>query len=392
MRIELNNGQLILAQNLINWYKRGDSQIYVYSGPAGSGKTTVALYALELMNISLSNVIAVALSGKAVNVLANSGLPAQTIHSLIYTPSITVCRDELGNPIVKPDGSYKTKPTFVLKDRLPDNIKIIVVDELSMVSDEIMDDILSFGIPVIGMGDINQLPPIFGISSHMLRPNYFLTQIMRQAENDPIIRISQDILHNKPFTLGTYGKSRIVRKVPMKNNLLTDYDIILCARNTTRDYLNDTIRLDLQGKTREPCLGDKVICRQNNRDRVICGRFLSNGTVGNIDYIDRSSITKNKITIDFSPEYNPSEMFSDLDIDRQYIRMDYLDRKDYGMTSYEKFEYAYAITTHLSQGSQYQRVLYFDEPFGGGSEMIKKLRYTAVTRAVSSIDIVLGNY
>ena len=392
MGIELNNGQLILVQNLINWYKRGDSQIYVYSGPAGSGKTTVALYALELMGISLSNVVAVALSGKAVNVLANSGLPAQTIHSLIYTPSIVVCKDENGIPITKPDGSYKTKPTFVLKERLPENIKIIVVDELSMVSDEIMSDILSFGIPVIGMGDINQLPPIFGISSYMLRPNYFLTQIMRQAENNPIIKISQDILHNRPFVLGEYGSSRIIRKVPMKENLIHDYDIILCARNTTRDYLNDTIRMDLQGKTREPYLGDKVICRQNNRDRVICGRFLSNGTVGYIDYIDRPSITKNKITVDFSPEYNSSETFCNLDIDRQYIKMDYLDRKEYGMSSYEKFEYAYAITTHLSQGSQYQRVLYFDEPFGGGQDVIKKLRYTAITRAITSIDIVLGNY
>ena len=70
----------------------------------------------------------------------------------------------------------------------------------------------------------------------------------------------------------------------------------------------------------------------------------------------------------------------------------FVDRKEYGMSSYEKFEYAYAITTHLSQGSQYQRVLYFDEPFGGGQDVIKKLRYTAITRAITSIDIVLGNY
>ena len=392
MGIELNDGQLILSQNLINWYKSATSQIYVYSGPAGSGKTTVALYALELMGVSLTNVIAVALSGKAVNVLANSGLPAQTIHSLIYRPSFVVCKDDDGNPILKPDGSYKMKMSFVLKDRLPENIKIIVVDELSMVSDDIMADLMSFGIPIIGMGDINQLPPIFGISSYMLRPNFFLTQIMRQAEDNPIIKISQDILHNRPFVLGTYGESRILRNVPMNYNLINDYDIILCARNTTRDFLNDRIRIELQHKSREPAIGDKVICRQNNRDRVICGRFLSNGTIGYIQYVDPSSITKNKMAIDFSPEYNPSELFSDLTIDRRYIKMDYLERKEYGISTYEKFEYSYAITTHLSQGSQYPRVLYFDEPFGGGSDMIKKLRYTAVTRAVSSIDIVLNNY
>lgn len=392
MGIELNDGQLILTQNLITWYKNATSQIYVYSGPAGSGKTTVALYALELMGISLHNVIAVALSGKAVNVLANSGLPAQTIHSLIYRAAFVPCKDEDGNLILKADGTCKMRLSFVLKDRLPENIKIIVVDELSMVSDEIMTDLLSFGIPIIGMGDINQLPPIFGISSYMLRPNYFLTQIMRQAENNPIIMISQDILHNRPFKVGQYGASRIIRDVPLEYNLLDDYDIILCARNTTRDFLNDRIRIGLQGKTREPSIGDKIICRQNNRDRVICGRFLSNGTVGTIDYIDPASVTKSKMSIDFSPEYKPSEMFGDLDIDRRFIKMDYLERKEYGMSMYEKFEYAYVITTHLSQGSQYQRVLYFDEPFGGGADIIKKLRYTAVTRAISSIDIVLGMY
>ena len=390
MGIELNSGQIELSNRLIAWKTNANSQIFVYSGPAGSGKTTVALYALELMGISLTNVMAVALAGKAVNVLMRSGLPAQTIHSLIYRTALVPCKDENGQPIIRPDGSYKMKPSFVLKDSLPDNIKLIIVDELSMVSDDIMSDLLSFGVPIIGMGDINQLPPIFGISSYMLHPNFYLTQIMRQAEDDPIIKISQDILHNRPLKFGQYGNSRIINSVPLEYNLERDYGIVLCAKNSTRDRINDIIRMELHGKSRYPVIGDKVICRQNNRNRVLDGKFLSNGTVGFIDYIDPSSITSKRCTIDFRPDYNNRELFANLNIDRMFIASDYDVRRDYGMASNEKFEYAYAITVHSAQGSQWdERVLYIDEPFGG-YEMQKKLRYTAVTRAVDKLDFVIG--
>ena len=49
-----------------------------------------------------------------------------------------------------------------------------------------------------------------------------------------------------------------------------------------------------------------------------------------------------------------------------------------------KFEYAEAITVHLSQGSQYNKVLYYDEWIGDRNDMLK-MRYTAVTRAIDSV-------
>ena len=79
--------------------------------------------------------------------------------------------------------------------------------------------------------------------------------------------------------------------------------------------------------------------------------------------------------------------FEDLKIDCKYIISDYDSRKNYGLTKFEKFEYAYCITTHISQGSQYNRVLFIDEPFAD-KETTKKLRYTAITRAIDEITIV----
>ena len=79
--------------------------------------------------------------------------------------------------------------------------------------------------------------------------------------------------------------------------------------------------------------------------------------------------------------------FEDLLVDSKYIISDYNVRKNYGLTKYEKFEYAYCISTHISQGSEYPRVLFLDENFHD-QEMTKKLRYTAITRAKESITIV----
>ena len=395
MEIEFNRGQIDLSNALCDWHQKMYKPIFVYTGPPGSGKTTVIFHFVKRLNISIKNVVGLALTGKAVGRLALTGIPSQTIHSFAYKPTMTLLYDENANPLLHPDGTQKMGWRFVLKDSIPEGIKLIVVDELSMVNDNIMEDLLSLAIaqniPIIGMGDIDQLPPIYGINSYMLRPDFYLTEIMRQAANNPIIRLSQAALRGIPFECGTYGTSRILREIEFGKNLLTDYDCIICSKNETRDKVNDHIRFNILGRhDRNPVVGDKVICRQNNRDRVVDGKYLTNGTVGWIDYIDRSSVTKNKINVDFIPDYNVNEVFSNLELDRRYITMDYDDRKEYGLSSYEKFEYGHIITAHSSQGSEYNRLLYIDEPFGS-RELVRKIRYTAISRAVKSVDIVLSH-
>ena len=55
----------------------------------------------------------------------------------------------------------------------------------------------------------------------------------------------------------------------------------------------------------------------------------------------------------------------------------------------DRFEFGYAITVHLSQGSQYNKVLYLNENIMRTKEDQKKLAYTAITRAIDSITIVI---
>ena len=392
MSIELTTEQRELQRELKHWWSSNQRQIFVYSGRAGTGKTTMVKIFIKEIGLEMKDVVCCALAGKAVTVLASHGLQAKTIHSLIYRPTLVDVLDENGEKALKENGETKKKLTFVKKETLDYPYKLIVVDELSMVNDEMMGDLLSFNIPVIGMGDLNQLPPIFGISSYMIHPNFVLTRIMRQAEGDPIIWLANRVLDHMPIAEGSYGRSNVVRKVDLGRNLLTDYDITLCARNITRDIFNDGIRkIILAKKSKMPTFGDRVICRQNAWDRCLDGVYLTNGTTGTIVDIDEEHCTKNKLVIDFAPDYNPQMAFQGIEIEKSYIINDYTYRKDAGLTTNLKFEYSYMITTHLSQGSQYNSCLFVDEPFGGDRETRQKLRYTAITRAISRIDIVTSS-
>ena len=381
-----------LVKKLTNWWKHRVNQIFVYSGSAGTGKTTIIEYFAEEMGLRKNDFICCALSGKAVSVLALHGLNAKTIHSLIYKVIYAPVYGEDGKPELNPNGDQKYRYQFVKRDKLESDYKLIVVDELSMVSDDLMEDIMSFNIPIIGMGDLNQLPPVFGSSSYMLHPNFILTKIMRQAENDPIVWLARRVLDGYPLQEGTFGQSEVRRTIDLDKRLYTDYDITICATNYTRDVFNHAIRRNIfHIRNDTPVIGDRVICRQNDWDRSSGGLYLTNGTTGTIMDIDEEHTDHIRYTIDFSPDYDPDDPFIGIELDRKYFDAPIGEKKLFGITKYLKFEYAYMITTHLSQGSQYPTVLFVDENFGS-LDMHKKLRYTAITRAMKKITIILSPY
>ena len=391
MAIELTDEQKELKREIIHWYRNYPygKPYYYYSGAAGTGKTTVIHSVIDELNLNINEVMSCAYVGKAVLVLMRHGLPASTIHSLIYRPMFKTTKEYITDEFGNPKEIKKRKMEFVLKDSLDKNIKLIVVDEMAMVSDAIREDLLSFGIPVILCGDGNQLPPVIGTSSILDNPDFVLTKIMRQAEGDPIVYLSQCILKDIPIEYGTYGKSKVVESVPIDRSILTDYDMIICAKNKTREELNNRIREEvLHYETIKPMLGDKIICRKNNWEENLNGIYLTNGLVGYITDIDYCSLYRDIIYIDFQPDFM-EESFYKLSLDYKYFKAPWQEKKNFGFDfkENERFEYAYAITAHLSQGSEYENVLFMDEKFHDPLTL-KRLRYTAITRARNSITYV----
>lgn len=385
MAIELTDEQKQLVIKLKKWYSSNTTkQWFAYSGAAGTGKTTVVRQAIE--ELGIERYICCAYVGKAVSVLAQNGLPATTIHSLIYDV-VWVPQVKDGIPVMKDDGTPKMRVEFHLKDSLKGDPELIIVDEATMVNDDLCEDILSFGIKTVFIGDHNQLPPVFGVSSVMSFPDFWLTRIMRQAENDPIIWLSQRVLKRERIDYGTYGKCHVLPYKYLNANY-RDYDMIITPKNRVRDDINNHIRMNVIGyQSEKPCIGDRLICRQNNWNRIVDGNIaLTTGMSGEVTYIDKSECGANYMTIDFQPDITRGQ-FINLKIDSRYITLPYEDRKVFGMTSYEKFEYGYAITVHQSQGSQAPRVLFNDQWFYD-AELTTKVRYTGITRAQESVDIV----
>lgn len=382
--MELTEEQKRLVQSLSSWYKSSDRQFYSYTGAAGTGKTTVIKAFIEALG--LQRYIACAYVGKAVTVLSRHGLPASTIHSLIYNVDWVPVKDADGKTVFHENGQPKMKVKFSLKPELQGDPELVIVDEATMVNDDLCEDILSFGKKTVFIGDNNQLPPVFGVSSVMLNPNFALTKIMRQAENDPIVYLSQRVLHNEPLIVGSYGNSHVYRSLVLGRNW-TDYDAIITPLNRIRDHINDHIRHNILGiQSTIPVIGDKIMCRQNDWKRCIEGNiFLTNGMIGEVTDIYRAETKGKSISIDFKPEIS-NEEFYNLPIDISYITKSYDERKTYGISSAEKFEYAYAVTCHSYQGSEADRVLYIDR-FVHDADMTRRLRYTGITRARCKIDI-----
>lgn len=387
MGIILNDQQEECIEKAMKWYKSISSkQTFEISGPAGSGKTTIVKAIIENLGLRIEDVLFVAYVGKAALQLSRSGVNGRTIHSTFYDIAFVPVKDDEGKVVIK-NGRVVSRPEFVKKDRIPDNIKLIVIDEAPMVNEIFGNDIESFGIPIICLGDLQQLPPVIGNSKYLIRPDYVLTKIMRQAEGNPIIYLSQLASRGEQIPYGRYGNNcYVIPKNRVTTDMLLGADMIITPTNRSRTLLNRHIRENLRGITSEiPIEGEKLICRKNNRNRIIGdGVYLVNGMLGYVVKSEKSSYQGNTIDISFSPDFNDSLIFNNVRIDYKTLMNSIQPnngeyKKGYSM--YDMFEFGDVITVHLSQGSQAENVLYISEPFAGGRDLQCKLDYTGITRA-----------
>lgn len=348
-------------------------QVFRLFGYAGSGKTTLAKHLAEGVS---GAVLYACFTGKAALVLRKKGCEgASTIHSLIYKPK----QDE------------ETGDTeFVLnKDSGAAYASLIVIDEVSMVGEELARDLLSFGTKVLVLGDPAQLPPVKGEGYFInARPDVMLTEVHRQAQDNPIIRMSMDVREGRGLTPGQYGSSIIVPRASIDKDALRDLvlgaDQLLCGLNKTRQTFNARIRQlkGLQGQVTPwtPSVGDRLVCLRNNREKNLFNGGLwavqrvtpLGSTIEmRVDSLDEPGTAPVDIKVP-APFFNGTE--KDLDW-RERRRAD-------------EFTYGWALTCHKAQGSQWDNVIVFDEGMAF-REDAAKWTYTAITRAAEKVTVVV---
>ncbi|PZO81501.1 MAG: ATP-binding protein [Mesorhizobium amorphae] len=352
-------------------------RIFRLFGYAGTGKTTLARHFAEGVD---GGVQFAAFTGKAAQVLRSKGATnARTIHSLIYRPR--------GEESIEDESTGKTSvsPTFALNRQSPiSRAKLVVVDECSMVDEALGRDLLTFGTPILVLGDPGQLPPISGGGFFTeAEPDFLLTEIHRQARDNPIIRMALDVREGRELAYGEYGtEARVIGKDEVNRDLVLAADQVLVGTNRTRKRYNGRLR-ELKGFSMPvPQAGDKLVCLRNDP-----AKGLLNGSLWKVMTASRET-TKPGINLLVAPE----EDDPDRGVAKIKLLKDTFENPDTEIAwaqrkRYDDFDFGYALTVHKAQGSQWDDVVLFDESWAFKDTRTRWL-YTAITRAAKRLTVV----
>lgn len=424
-RSDLSPDQLYVYQSMVDWVQTPSSNLLTIGGVAGSGKSTLlGLFASEHQHLRIAYV---SFTGRASSIIGKklnaSGVPTTmkaftesedkldgpwhhlfyskgdpeekqpfcgTIHRLLYRPFI--------------DGVTEELLGWEKRVELDRNYDLIVVDEASMIDAKIVTDMLQHGARIIAVGDHGQLPPVMGDGSLMARPMLRLEKIHRQAEGSPIIQLSRILREEgrlaRELADGVnlrFGSARELSSPALAEMLQREKldAAVLCWRNATRVHVNRTVRENLGFAGRPPQAGEPLIALKNYHGGVYNGMrgLVTEEAVA----MSEEEFWLMKVGVEFPDEGLPPTTF---DVCRdQFHRarpFDSLDElkaagiKAYSMSAAGKLmDFGYAMTVHKSQGSQFKHaVVVADWKSDYGAELIRRLAYTAITRAAERLTIL----
>lgn len=382
-----------------------DKRITYVTGPAGTGKTTIMKQVYNAFVDAGYSVALCAPTGKAARRISEAtGIEACTIHRLLEYPHPGE-RDENGKPL---------RTTEPKRDSAnPLDYQVVLCDEYAMVATDVhrnLVDALPRGGLLRCFGDINQLAPIEKGKLDQ-QPDYKspfatiidkfdgvrLTNIHRQGEGSGIVYNAALILAGRiparkdDFSMHvTDATQDALRKFVLENDIdfmSLDNQIIVPqrVRNTGSNLLNKQLQ-DLLNPSRKRVklerykwckedeqvaidVGDKVIWTDNNYDLEIM-----NGETGIVENVDEFGI----IDIRFS-DRNVLVPPVALTLDKNGEEVEYNPQRS--------LELAYVLTTHKTQGSEFQNVVYAINK-AASFNLCRANFYTAVTRARKRVHVI----
>jgi exodeoxyribonuclease-5 len=374
--IEWSKQQLEALNRIIEWYERGDEQVFYLSGYAGTGKTTLAR---EIKRHISGNVLFTSFTGRACAVLARKGCePVDTIDKLIYRRRRTEhCVAEPECSDLCPGRCAHKRERFSGKVLDPDSpvasADLVIADEVSMLGREMARDLLSFERKTLVLGDVGQLPAIFDSAYFKDRePDLHLSQIHRQAAGSPIVRLATRARRGVPLPVREFGESAVVTDIA--DNELASFDQIITGTHRTRRKINRRVRGQLGYGGKYPQPDEKLVCLKNDRKLE-----LRNGELWSVVEAvpDRRGFVDMTVRDEFGRQVDVAAPLAGFN-----------GSGNGGDLPEQPFDFGYAITCHKAQGSEFDSVLVVDEADVFGADASRWL-YTAITRAARRVTVVV---
>jgi exodeoxyribonuclease V len=425
---DLSPDQRKVYDVMFDWSESRWSNLLTTGGFAGTGKSTLlGVFSKSLQDRNIGPVAYCCYTGRASSVLARKLKAARvsttnktlrsgkalrgrfaslfysasspeadmpycgTIHRLLYRPVIDDKTEELKG--------------WVKRDALDRPYKLIIVDEASMISDDLLRDLQFHGAPILAVGDHGQLPPVMASGDLMQKPMLRLEKIHRQAEGSPIIRLAHHVreggsisnwkmrgqeavtFHPKSETNG------VLASAYLKANLL---DVVtLCWMNKTRCRLNESVRKALGHDGEDVILntGEVAICLKNKPPVYNGMRGLALGDAEP----DSKEPWRAHVAFDFPEEGVLGQKFEicipQLGREKTYASVDDLGKDDIDVERMSDggslFDFGYACTVHKFQGGQADHVVFYVDRAEDGNDETRRLFYTAITRSSQKLDILL---
>ncbi len=357
-----------------------ENNFFIITGGPGTGKTTIikaiVMILKEMLDLSHEDIALLAPTGRASKRMAESvGAPAYTIHKYLKW--------------------NKETESFLIDEYNKSSEKVVIVDESSMIDIFLFSSLLKglkLNVKLILVGDANQLPSIGpgDLLNDLLHistiKNKYLNTIYRVKEGSYITYLANDIKNRKHFD-----------KFPTN---YSDFKFIESSDDDIKKYLSEIVSKAVE----------KGIHSENFQ--VLAPMYKGINGIDSLNSMMASIFNPNSEKFIIGDKYyrindKVIQLVNDVDNnvyngDIGYIRdIYYLDKKmvveidysgnivEYKSGEFDKFNLAYAVSIHKSQGSEYANVVIilarsFNRMF------YNKLIYTAVTRAKSSL-IILGS-
>ena len=413
----LSKDQLNAKNTILDWVQTNNRSLYItLGGYAGTGKPSL-IAEIRKSIPKRWKVAFCAFTGKAAGVMKDKLLAVNaindndyigTMHSLMY--------------MVREDPETKLK-VFEKKSFI--DYDLIVVDEASMVNQDLFIDLRSYHIPMLFVGDHGQLPPISSDDFNLMsEPMIRLEEVHRFGENSALLDLSIMARNGEsiPFKQFDEKVAKVKETDPMVNdfihNHLGDFSngVCLCGTNNTRVDVNQLIRYnsgiidDIGDKI--PRTDDRVVCLKNNRsliDPIYNGQLGTITSIANVDklddvysmgilmdegfgykgFVNRDNFGKMKYASDGKEYITVKELMqlkSYLTIaEKKMMRGKVGKKKLY----FDSFDFGYCLTVHKAQGSEWGNVLLFEEISGyWDDEYKRKWLYTAITRSNDRLLII----